>query len=210
MFRGHAGVVVLRRLPRLLLGLVLMATGISAMVRAELGLSPWDVLHQGISVHTGIPIGTVTILAGLVVMLAWIPLHERVGVGTVLNVLLIGLLVDVELAVVTTDPTNLVVRWFLVLAGPLVIGLGSGFYIGTDLGPGPRDGVMTGLAARGHPTWAVRAAIELSALGAGWALGGNVGFGTLWFAVTIGPLVHWFLHVLSLDPVEPATVTGFE
>ena len=104
MFRGHAAAVVLRRLPRLLLGLFLMATGISAMVRAELGLSPWDVLHQGISLHTGIPIGTVTILAGLVVMLAWIPLRERVGVGTVVNVILIGVLVDVELAARADGP----------------------------------------------------------------------------------------------------------
>jgi uncharacterized membrane protein YczE len=210
VFRGHTTAEVLRRLPRLLLGLALMATGISAMVRVNLGLSPWDVLHQGITLHTGIPIGTVTILVGLLVMIAWIPLHERIGIGSLLNVVLIGVFVDLELAWFATAPTNLGVRWTLVVLGPLVIGLGSGLYISTDLGPGPRDGVMTGLAARGHPTWAVRAAIELTALGVGWLLGGDVGFGTIWFALTIGPLVHFFLDRFALDAAEPATVTGFE
>jgi uncharacterized membrane protein YczE len=202
MFRGHPGKVVLWRLPRLLIGLFVMSMGISAMVVADLGLGPWDVLNQGITNHTGVAFGTVGILIGVVVMIGWIPLHERVGVGTILNTILVGLMINAELAVWTT-PDTAAVRWLLMGLGPIAIALGAGLYIGTDLGPGPRDGLMTGLVARGYPTWLVRGSIELTVLVIGWALGGTVGIGTVWEAVIVGPFVHLFLRHFSLEPTEP-------
>ena len=205
MLRGHSLEVVLRRLPRLMLGLSVMSLGVSGMVVAGLGLGPWDVLHQGIAAHTGIGFGTVTILVGLVVMLGWIPLHERVGVGTAINAITVGLMVDVELAW-WPAPGSEALRWAYMLLGPVFIALGAGLYIGTDLGPGPRDGLMTGIVARGFPAWLVRATIEVSALAGGWLLGGTIGIGTLWEAVSIGPLVHVFLHRFSLEVVEPVVL----
>ncbi|WCO69059.1 hypothetical protein PO878_10010 [Iamia majanohamensis] len=196
-----------RALPRLALGLVLCGTGIAAMVLADLGLGPWDVLHQGLSDRTGIPIGTVTIGVGFLVLLAWVPLRERVGIGTLANVVVIGLVVDGWLAVVDA-PSSVAVRVPLVALGPVLFGVGSGLYIGAALGPGPRDGLMTGLARRGAPTWSVRAGLELTALAVGAALGGTVGVGTVWFALGIGPLVHLALRHLSLDPPPGAGAPG--
>ena len=190
------------RLPRLLLGLVLCGIGIGALVRAELGLGPWDVLHQGVAGISGITIGMVTILIGLLVLLLWLPLRERLGVGTVLNVIVIGLTVDATLAVLAA-PDERTARWALLLAGVLLFALGSGFYIGAGLGPGPRDGLMTGLARRGHAVGLARLGIELAALTIGWLLGGTVGIGTVVFAFGIGPLVHVALKRLSLPPVTP-------
>ena len=197
------------RLTRLVLGLVLVGIGIAAMVAADLGLGPWDVLHQGISGLTGIPIGRVGILVGLVVLLLWLPLPERPGIGTVLNVLVIGLVIDAVLLVLDT-PSAMAWRVALLAVGPLLFGLGSGFYIGARLGPGPRDGVMTGVARqRGWRVGTVRTGIEVTVLTAGWLLGGTVGVGTLLFAVTIGPLVGFFLPRLEvaegLDDPRPAT-----
>lgn len=199
---------VRRRLPRLLLGLVLCGLGIAAMVRAELGLGPWDVLHQGLSRLSGIPIGTVGILVGLVVLLGWLPLRERLGLGTVLNVIVIGATIDLVLLVLPTVEA-LAPRVVLLVAGVLLFGMGSGFYIGAGLGPGPRDGLMTGIAARGPSVGTVRLGLELTVLAAGWLLGGTVGVGTVVFAIGIGPLVQWFLPPLSLPRIEqPTTVTG--
>jgi len=186
-----------RRVPRLLGGLVLFGLGIALMVRADLGLGPWDVLHQGVSERTGIAIGNVTILTGMVVLLLWIPIRERPGLGTLLNVLVIGLVVDGTLAVVDA-PDALWQRIAFLVAGIFVFGPGSGLYIGSGLGPGPRDGLMTGLARRGHPLALVRTGIELTAVVVGWALGGTVGIGTVAFALTIGPCVHFFLSRLRL------------
>lgn len=186
---------VLDRSLRLLAGLVLFGLGIALMVAADLGLGPWDVLHQGISRLTGIPIGSVGILVGLVSLVAWLPLRERVGIGTVLNVLVIGAVIDLTLLVLTT-PEALWLRALYLLAGPPVVAVGSGLYLGTDLGAGPRDGLMTGLARRGHPVGKVRAGLELVVLAVGWALGGTVGIGTLYFALGIGPMVHVALPVL--------------
>ncbi|GGI09721.1 membrane protein YczE [Egicoccus halophilus] len=196
-----------RRLPRLLLGLVLCGLGIAVMVAADLGLGPWDVLHQGLSRLSGIPIGTVGILVGLLVLVAWLPLRERPGLGTVLNVLVIGVVIDVTLLVLTT-PAALWQRWVLMLAGPVLFGIGSGYYIGAGLGSGPRDGIMTGLARRGLPVGLVRAGLELSVLALGWLLGGTVGAGTLVFALGIGPLVHLALPRLALPDVDPAPPEG--
>ncbi len=202
---NHAPAELRRRLPRLLLGLVLCGWGIAVMVAADLGLGPWDVLHQGLSRRTGIPIGTMGILVGLVVLGLWFPLRERPGLGTVLNVLVIGVVIDVSLLVLTT-PAALWLRWLMMLMGPVLFAVGSGFYIGVGLGPGPRDGVMTGLARRGIPVGLARAAIEVTVLVAGWLLGGTVGAGTLAFALGIGPLVHLLLPRLRLpDALAPGT-----
>lgn len=186
------------RLPRLLLGLLLCGLGIAGMVRSNLGLGPWDVLHQGLSRLTGIPIGTVGIIVGFVVLGLWIPLRERPGLGTLLNVIVIGVVIDLTLLWLP-EPQTLLVRAAFLASGPLLFGVGSGFYIGAGLGAGPRDGVMTGLARRGLPVGAVRAAIEVTVLVLGWLLGGTVGVGTVLFAVTIGPLVHVCLPRLAVD-----------
>jgi len=186
------------RLPRLVFGLVLCGLGIAGMVRSNLGLGPWDVLHQGLSELSGIPIGTVGIIVGFVVLGGWIPLRERLGLGTVLNVILIGVVIDVTLLWLP-EPDTLPVRALFLASGPVLFGVGSGYYIGAGLGPGPRDGLMTGLARRGMPVGAVRAGIELTALALGWLLGGTVGVGTVLFATTIGPLVHVLLPRLAVD-----------
>ena len=178
-------------------GLVLFGVGIALMVRADLGLAPWDVLHQGVAERSGLAIGTVTILTGVLVLLLWLPIRERPGLGTVLNVLVIGLVVDATLTVVDApDPLWLRVTYLAV--GIFVFGPGSGLYIGSGLGPGPRDGLMTGLARRGHSVRVVRTGIELVALAVGAALGGTIGVGTVAFAVTVGPNVHWFLARMTL------------
>jgi uncharacterized membrane protein YczE len=178
------------------------------MVAADLGLAPWSVLDQGISEHTGIPIGTVSIIVGAAVLLAWLPLRERPGLGTVLNVLLIGTTIDVALLVLDT-PDSTAARVAYLVFGVFLWGPGSGLYIGAGLGPGPRDGLMTGLAARGVGSIrVVRTGIELTALTTGWLLGGSVGAGTVLFAVTIGPLVQFFLPRLTVGDPRPAAVTA--
>jgi uncharacterized membrane protein YczE len=186
------------RVPRLVGGLVLMGVGTGLMVAADLGLPPWSVLDQGISEHTGIPIGTVSILVGALVLCAWVPLRERPGLGTVLNILIIGVTTDLVLLALDT-PESTPARLAYLLVGAFLWGPGSGLYIGADLGPGPRDGLMTGLAARGVGSIrAVRTGIEVSALTAGWLLGGSVGIGTVVVALTIGPNVQFFLPRLAV------------
>lgn len=188
---------VLRRLPRLLLGLVLFGFAIALMVRSDLGLAPWDVLHQGVSERTGLAIGTVAILTGVGVLLLWIPLRERVGLGTVANAVVIGLVVNATLGVLDV-PDALWLRIAYLVLGIFLFGPGSGFYIGAGLGPGPRDGLMTGLARRGWSLRVVRTGIEATVLVVGALLGGTVGIGTIAFAVTVGPNVHLFLDRMSL------------
>jgi uncharacterized membrane protein YczE len=201
---NHSRHELARRLPRLLLGLVLCGLGVASMVAGDLGLGPWDVLHQGISRHTSVPIGTVNILVGLVVLCAWLPLRERPGVGTVLNVLVIGIVIDLTLLVLHT-PDALALRWAMMLAGPVLFGVGSGFYIGAGLGPGPRDGLMTGLSRRYRwPVGAVRAALELTVLLAGWLLGGTAGVGTVVFALGIGPMVQLSLRLWAVPDAVAA------
>ena len=179
---------------------MLFGFGIALMVRADLGLAPWDVLHQGVAERTGVAIGTVTILTGVVVLLLWLPIRERPGLGTLLNVLVIGLVVDATLAVVDA-PQALWQRIAFLGLGIFAFGPGSGLYIGAGLGPGPRDGLMTGLARRGRSVRVVRTGIELTALAVGALLGGRVGIGTIAFALTVGPNVHWFLEHMRLpDP----------
>lgn len=197
---------VLARVPGLLLGLVLFGFGIGLKLRSGLGLSPWDAFHQGVANHVPLSIGLVTILVSGLVLLAWIPLRQRVGVGTLLNAVLVGLTIDVTLQVVG-ETGSMVVRWAYLLGAVGLIGLGSGLYIGARLGPGPRDGVMTGLAARGLSIRLARTIIEGTALLAGWLLGGAVGVGTVVFAVLIGPLVQFFLRRFDRGPI-PAVASG--
>lgn len=178
----------LLRLLQLLLGLFLFGIASALMIRACIGIAPWDVLAQGISLRSGWAFGLVTNLVGIAVLLAWLPLRQRPGLGTVLNVLLIGPSAQLGLAVL---PVVHGIGWQLLVfaAGLLLLAIGTGLYIGARFGPGPRDGLMTGLHARtSWAIWKVRTVIEASALAAGWWLGGNVGWGTLAFALLIGPL----------------------
>jgi uncharacterized membrane protein YczE len=187
------------RLVSLFTGLVLCGVGIALTVQADLGLGPWDVFHQGVSELTGIPIGTVTILTGAAVLLAWIPLRQRPGFGTIANMIVIGLVADLALLWLP-EPDALGVRIAFMLTGVFVFGPGSGLYIGAGLGPGPRDGLMTGLAARGPSIRLVRTGLEVTALAVGLALGGTVGVGTVLFALTIGPNVQFWLERVAIVP----------
>lgn len=174
------------------------------MVRAELGLGPWDVLHQGLSERSGLTIGTAGILVGVVVMLAWIPLRERPGVGTVLNVIVVGVVMDLTLLVVD-DVDGTALRWLTLGVGIGLVALGTALYIGAGLGPGPRDGLMTGWSRRrGTSLRAVRTTVELSALVVGWALGGKVGPGTVIFAFAVGPLLQYALGRVTVPASPPA------
>ena len=183
----------IRRLVDLYLGLVLFGLSMAFMVRAGLGLDPWDVLHQGLSRRTGLGLGWVSIAVGALVLLIWIPLRQRPGLGTVSNVIVVGLTAQAALALVPT-PQPLAARAALLLAGIVLNGAATALYIGAGFGPGPRDGLMTGLAARGHSIRLVRTLIELAVLAAGWLLGGAVGVGTLAYALSIGPLAQFFLR----------------
>jgi uncharacterized membrane protein YczE len=199
---GAAGLP--RRVRRLLTGLVAMGGGIGLMAEAGLGLGPWDVLHQGLALRTGLSLGSLNIAVGVGVLLLWLPLRQRPGIGTVLNVLVIGLVVDLTLALLP-KPEQLAVRVPAMLGGVVLMGVGSGLYIGAGLGPGPRDGLMTGVAARGHSVRSVRTALEVSVLVLGWVLGGTVGIGTVVLALAIGPLVQASLGWLGLPAdAEPA------
>lgn len=189
----------MRRMPALLTGLWLFGVGISLMVEADLGLGPWDVFHQGVSELTGQSIGRIINVTGLVVLLGFIPLREKVGIGTVLNAIVIGVAADVTSGLLPPLEATLW-RWSAMAGGPIVIAIGSGLYIGAGLGPGPRDGIMTGLARRGIDVWKARFIIELTVLVVGVLLGGSVGVGTVWFAAGIGPLVQFFLNRLSIEP----------
>lgn len=195
---------LVERLIRCLFGLTLFGLGISMIIDAELGAAPWDVFHTGVSDLTGVSVGNVVILTGLALLLIWIPLRERPGLGTVLNAVVIGLIVDLTLPWIP-DSDLLVTRTLLMLGGVTVIAIGSGCYIGAGLGPGPRDGLMTGLARRSIRSWPIsirtaRTAVELVVLAVGVALGGSIGIGTAVFAFGIGPLVQVFLPRLTMKP----------
>jgi len=188
-------------IPMLIVGLICFGVGIGLMVESGLGLGPWEALNQGIARQVGLEIGTVSVLLGIPILVLWWPLGERPGIGTLLNVVLIGTSTNVAIAIVPTPPADAVlIRLALMTAGILAIGCGSGIYLSTDLGAGPRDGLMTGLHHRFG--WSIRRArtvVELTILGIGWALGGTVGLGTVVFAVGIGPLVQVALRVFDRD-----------
>ena len=185
------------RLARLYLGLAGFGVSLALMVRARLGLGPWDVLHQGIAHHLGVQLGWVTIGVSGLVLVAWIPLRQRPGLGTVSNAVIVGLVVNGALDLLPAPgPLAWRVAW---LAGGIGLnGLATACYIGAGLGPGPRDGLMTGLAARGYSLGAVRTLIELTVLAIGFALGGTAGIGTVAYALCIGPLTHLLLPRLTV------------
>ncbi|MDH6113538.1 putative membrane protein YczE [Kitasatospora sp. MAP12-15] len=201
--RTLRGLALGRRLPQLLAGLTLYGASLALMVRAALGLSPWDVLHQGLTRHFGLSIGAWMTITGAAVLLFWIPLRQRPGVGTVGNVLILGATMDLTLDLLPAQH-GLPVRIALLAAGVLLNGLATGLYIGARLGPGPRDGLMTGLHRRtGRSLRLIRTAIELSVLTAGVLLGGGAGPGTLLYAVAIGPLAQIFLPWCTVAVPEP-------
>ncbi len=190
---------LVRRTPIVIFGLIWFGVGISMLLLANLGAAPWDLLHQGLENVTGISIGTIIILVGVMLIAAFPLMGERFGVGTILNVLVIGPVVDICLALFD-EPDALWIRVLLMLGGPVAIAIGSGFYIGGGLGPGPRDGLMTGFANKGFTVWKVRTIIEATVVIVGLLLGGTLGLGTVWFTVSIGPLVQFFLRRLTFLP----------
>lgn len=188
----------LHRFARLILGLFMFGFGTALMLQAQLGTDPWTVFAEGLSLVSGLTIGVVTILVGLGVLLLWIPLRQRPGVGTIANALLIGPFLELGLFLIDTPPT-LPLRIIFFSTGLLMIAIGSGWYIGTGLGPGPRDGLMTGIHRKfGWPIWMVRTGIEVTVVVSGWLLGGTVGWGTVVFAIAIGPLVQPALRALAM------------
>jgi uncharacterized membrane protein YczE len=188
---------------QLLTGLLLFGVSVALLLRSRLGLDPWDVLHQGIARQTGLPIGVVVIGVSVLVLAMWIPLRQRPGIGTLCNAVLVGLFVDATLDVLP-QPSGLGPRISFLVGGVLANGVATGLYVGAGLGPGARDGLMTGLAARGYSMRLMRTAIEVVALLLGWALGGTVGLGTLLYAVTIGPLAQFFISLFTF----PQTTNG--
>ena len=186
------------RLIQLFWGLALYGLSIGLMVRSGLGLHPWDVFHQGLSQLIGLSLGGIIVVVGVVVLLFWIPLRQRPGIGTIANVFMIGFWADVSLWLI--PPTgSMAIAWAMLSGGIFLNGVAGGAYIGAGLGAGPRDGLMTGLVNRtGYSVSAIRTGIELTVVAAGWTLGGTLGLGTLLYAVAIGPIVHWMLPLLTI------------
>jgi len=190
-----------RRLVQLYAGLVLYGVSDAMLLLAGLGVDPWDVFHQGLSRQLGLGVGTWAIIVGACVLALWVPLRQRPGFGTLSNVLVVGGVIDLVMALSPT-PHELALRVTVLLGGVVLNGVATGAYIGAGLGPGPRDGLMTGLAARGHSIRVARTCIELTVLVTGWLLGGTVGVGTVVYALAIGPLAHVFIPALRID-TEP-------
>ncbi len=188
---------MVRRVLQLLVGLFLYGAGCAMTVEAGLGVDPWTVLAEGISIHTGIGIGWIANILGFFVLLLWIPLRQKPGVGTIANILLVGTSMQFVLWIFP-PVSGLVAQFAVLLGGILTVAVASGLYIGAHFGPGPRDGLMTGMHKRlGWPIWTCRALVELTVLLIGWLLGGTVGIGTVLFAFLIGPLVHVALPLLD-------------
>ncbi|HEV8175141.1 MAG TPA: hypothetical protein VGP91_15985 [Actinoplanes sp.] len=200
---GNTNRRLVRRTTQLFAGLVFYGLGMALMIESRLGLTSWDVFHQGLSRVTGLSFGWVVILLGVPILVLWIPLRQRPGFGTVANLVVIGFVVDGALATIPA-PAPVWLRIGYLVAGIVVIGLGTGLYIGARMGPGPRDGLMTGMVAR-FPRLSirlVRTVMELSVLGLGWVLGGTVGIGTLAFALSIGPLAQVFIPMFTVRVPE--------
>jgi uncharacterized membrane protein YczE len=197
-----------RRLTQLYAGLLLYGISDSMLLLAGLGVDPWDVFHQGLSRRLGLGVGTWAVIVGALVLLLWIPLRQRPGFGTLSNVIVVGAVIDAMLAIV--PPVHgLVLRLVVMFGGVVLNGIATGAYIGAGLGPGPRDGLMTGMAARGHSIRVVRTCIEVTVLITGWLLGGTVGIGTVVYALGIGPIAHVSIPLLRIrvSGVEPSTAS---
>ncbi|MFN2462991.1 MAG: YitT family protein [Candidatus Dormibacteria bacterium] len=186
-----------RRLIQLYAGLALYGFSDAMILGARIGADPWDVFHQGLARQSGMAVGTSAIIVGAVVLLLWIPLRQRPGIGTVSNVVVIGTVINLALPLMPPSPA-LGTSFALLIGGVVLNGVATGAYIGAGLGPGPRDGLMTGYAARGHSIRAVRTVIELTVLSVGFLLGGTVGIGTVVYALAIGPLAHVFIPLLKI------------
>jgi uncharacterized membrane protein YczE len=205
--------LVTRRIIQLLLGLVLYGLADSLMIRAAVGVDPWTVFAQGISARTGVGIGWVTNVVGIFVLLLWIPLRQKPGIGTVVNIIVIGPAIELGLRLIP-PATGIWAQVLYFGGGLLMVAVGSGLYIGARFGPGPRDGLMTGIHRRtGWPIWIGRTMVEATVLLVGWLLGGNVGLGTLAFALLIGPLCGWTLplfatHARAKDDATEARLEG--
>lgn len=186
-----------RRLPQLVFGLLLYGWSMALMIEAGLGLDPWDVFHEGLTHYLPLTFGQITILVGAVVLVLWIPLRQWPGLGTLLNVILIGIAVDQGLWLLE-QPDSLALRAVMLVAGVVLNGLAGALYIGAHLGPGPRDGLFLGLVRRtGYSVRLMRTSIEVAVLALGWVLGGTVGIGTVLYALAIGPLVQAFLPLVQ-------------
>ena len=202
MFIPVRGKNLSRRIAQLVAGLVLFGVGIGCMLQSGLGLPPWDVLHQGLAEQLGLSVGTWSIIISFVVLLIWLPLRERYGAGTLLNAILIGVVIDLTVLVLP-EPEAVWLRGLMLAAGILFIGVASGMYIGANLGPGPRDGLMTAISRRGLSIRVTRWGLELAVLITGILMGGTFGVGTIAFALLIGPLVQFFLPRWSIDTGRP-------
>jgi uncharacterized membrane protein YczE len=192
--RGSA----VRRWAQLVLGVILYGVTAGMIVLAALGLDPWDVLHQGLSRTFGLGIGTWAIIVSFVVLLGWLILRQRLGIGTLVNAIGVGLMIDLMVSTFS-PPHELWARVALLVGGVVGNGIATGLYIGAGLGPGARDGLTTGIAARGHSIRVVRTTIEASVLVTGFLLGGTIGVGTLLYALTIGPITHQTIPALAID-----------
>ena len=190
----------------LLAGLALYGLSDGMLVLANLGLDPWDVLHQGLSRSVGLQVGTWSIIVGAAVLLCWIPIRQRPGIGTLCNVALIGLVLNLTLAEVPA-PHAMAARIATLVGAVLLNGIATGAYIGAGLGPGPRDGLTTGIAARGHSLRVVRTIVEVTVLVIGWLLGGTVGVGTVLYALAIGPIIHLTIPALRLRSRAPSVAS---
>ena len=188
-----------RRITQLVIGLVLFGIGIGLMLQSGLGVPPWDVLHQGLARQFGLSVGIWSIIVSLLVLLLWLPLRQPYGLGTLLNAIIIGVVIDLT-GLFIPEATATGVAWVMAVAGVVLVGVASGLYIGANLGPGPRDGLMTGIARRGPSIRLTRAVIEIAVLTLGWILGGTFGLGTILFALAIGPLVQYFLPRWDISP----------
>ena len=189
---------------RLLLGLVLFGLALATLVKADLGLDPWNVFTQGLARQIGLSLGQTTVIVSLALLLLWIPLGERPGLGTIANALIVGPVVDFGLEVIPA-PDQLAGQVAYMVVAIVGTAIATGLYVGAGWGPGPRDGLMTGLAAHGVPIALARAGLEITVLIIGWFLGGTVGVATVVFAVTIGPLVRIALHQLAIRPTRAST-----
>ena len=195
-----------RRLIQLFLGRALYGISLGLMVRANFGLDPWDVFHQGLAQHTGLSLGMMVNLIGAAVLLLWIPIRQRPGIGTIANVFLIGTFADISLWLIP-PMQSLPLAMTMLVGGVCLNGVATGAYIGAGLGPGPRDGLMTGLVKRtGGSVRVIRTSIEVAVLAAGWLLGGTVGLGTVIYAIAIGPIVHRMLPIFAIPEQSEATV----
>ncbi|MBM7367481.1 membrane protein YczE [Gordonia hydrophobica] len=190
---------MLKRLLALFAGLVLYGASMSMILHAGLGNIPWDVLHQGIADHLGLSVGTVSIIVGTVVLLAWLPIRQRPGVGTVANVIVIGLAFD-AVSPYLPDRPALLIAVPMMVGGIVLNAFATALYIGARLGPGPRDGLMTGVVARtGWSVRVVRTVLEITVVAIGFILGGTFGIGTVLYAFGVGPLIQWFARVMHVD-----------